>query len=71
MMAVHQAWVGDASGSGGGTTSWGLGLNRWEHDSGLGWYYESVLAAQSAIGASEFISAYCFDGAELGTIVRH
>jgi len=39
--------------------------------SGLGRYNESGLAAQLAIVESEFISAYCFDGAELGTIVRH
>jgi len=39
--------------------------------SGLGWFNESDLAAQLAIGESEFISTYCFDGAKLATIVRH
>ena len=39
--------------------------------SGLGWYNESGLAAQSAIAESEFISAYCFDMAELVTMVHH
>ena len=38
---------------------------------GPGRYNESGLAAQLAIGESEFISAYCFDGAELATMVRH
>ena len=39
--------------------------------SGLGRYNESGLGEQLAIVESAFIIAYCFDGVELGTIVRH